>query len=116
MPINPWLRPVLADEGLTRGLGDAEARVLVEWLADWADRLVSAVPDDAARRSRFDYLHRRARALARFVCWWGDERHRPAAVQLAAVERFGWPLPPPEVDPCDLMQQLVAWEDGAAAA
>src|SRR5262245_32926061 len=116
MPINPWLRPILSDDALTRGLGDAEARVLVEWLADWAERLGAAVPDDSARASRLDYLHRRARALARFVCWWGEERRRPAAVQLAAVERFGWPLPPPDVDPCDLMQQLVAWEDGVAAA
>jgi hypothetical protein len=116
MPTNPWLRLILADDALTRGLGDPEARVLVEWLVEWVERLAVQVADATALRARLDYLHRRGRALARFVLWWGEPRSRPAAVQLAAVERFGWPLPPPDVDPCDLMQQLVAWEDGAAVA
>src|SRR5262249_43939906 len=32
------LNPILTDEALTRGLGDAEARMLVEWLVEEADR------------------------------------------------------------------------------
>ena len=38
------IRHVLRDEALTRGLGDIEARMLVEWLADWTELL-----SDAAR-------------------------------------------------------------------
>ena len=33
-----------------------------------------------------------------------------AAGQLAAAERFAWPLPEARVDPCELMQAIVSWE------
>ena len=32
MPVSLLLSRILDDEALTRGLGDAEARLLVEWL------------------------------------------------------------------------------------
>jgi hypothetical protein len=34
-------------------------------------------------------------------------------VQLAAVERFPWPLPTTGRDPCDLMQTILHWESQA---
>jgi hypothetical protein len=111
MRTNPLLDPILDDDALTRGLGDEEARVLVEWLVDWAERL--ALEPGAGAAGRASALHRRGRAIARFVEWWGHRRTRAAAVQLAATERFAWPLPPPDVDPCELMEQIVAWEDVA---
>jgi hypothetical protein len=111
MPADPLLSHILADEALTRGLGDAEARVLVEWLVERAERLARAArPDPAAEVRR---LCRRGRAIARFVTLWGQPRGRGAAGQLAAAERFAWPLPDADVDACELMQAIVAWEGRA---
>ena len=108
MPVSPLLSQVLDDEALTRGLGDAEARVLVEWLVDEVERLEQTRADAGPEVRR---LRRRARALSHFVLLWCIRRDRGAAVQLAAVERFAWPLPDDaEADACELMQQILGWE------
>src|SRR5262249_52404464 len=65
----------------------------------WADRQVRQ-------------LCRRGRAVARFVTLWCTERDCGAAGQLAASERFSWPLPDAWADPCEVMQSIVAWESG----
>jgi hypothetical protein len=109
MQANPLLHHILADDALTRGLGDAEARVLVEWLVEEAEALAdTAAPEQAAGEVR--RLCRRGRAIARFVGLWCLERSCGAAGQLAAAERFAWPLPEAYVDPCELMQAIVSWE------
>jgi hypothetical protein len=124
MQANPLLHHILDDDALTRGLGDEEARVLVEWLVERAEYLNAArsaaldgeqeaeaacgALDNEVRR-----LCRRGRAIARFVALWGQPGSRGAATQLAAVERFHWPLPPGDVDPCELMQDIVEWENTA---
>jgi hypothetical protein len=115
MRANPLLGQILADDALTRNLGDAEARVLVEYLVDQAEHLAEAVPfDQAAGEVR--RLCRRGRAIARFVGLWCLERSRGAAGQLAAAERFAWPLPAARVGPCELMQAIVTWEADQRAA
>src|SRR5947209_2575315 len=107
MPVRSLLSHILDDEALTRGLGDAEARLLVEWLVDQAEQW-EAVRDDPDAEVR--KLCRRARAIARFVQLWCG-RSRGAALQLVGVERFAWPLPDDaEADPCDLMQTIIEWE------
>jgi hypothetical protein len=105
------LSQVLDDEALTRGLGDAEARVLVEWLVERTESLVSA--DDSEDRARYELgrLRRRARSISRFVALWCHYGERGAAGQFAAAERLNWPLPDDEADPCDLMQLILEWED-----
>jgi hypothetical protein len=109
MVANPLLNHILSDERLTRGLGDAEARVLVEWLVEQAEELTRT--DSAAEADRaVRWLCRRGRAVARFVRLWCLEGARGAAGQLAAAERFAWPLPDAEVDPCELMQTIVSCE------
>ncbi len=108
MGIGPLLQLVLGDEGLTRGLGDAEARVLIEWLVERAEGLSATAPAQAADEVR--RLCRRGRAIARFVNLWGLRSGRAAATQLAASERFSWPLPGGDVDPCELMQSILHWE------
>lgn len=109
MPADPLLHPILADDALTRGLGDAEARVLVEGLVEQAEFLAQAGPPAwAAEQVR--RLCRRGRAAARFVALWCHEQDRGAASQLAASERFTWPMPDASADPCELMQSIVAWE------
>ena len=110
MLANPLLNHILCDEALTRQLGDAEARVLVEWLVDQAEVLAETrSPEEATGEVR--RLCRRGRAIARFVALWGQPRSRGAACQLAASERLHWPLPEAAVDPCELMQAIVSWED-----
>jgi hypothetical protein len=108
MPADPLWRAILGDDALTRGLGDAEARVLVEWLVDRSERLTADGAADAD--AQVGRLRRRGRAIARFVTLWGRPRGRGAAGQLAAAERFTWPLPDADREPCELMQHIVAWE------
>ena len=111
MPAGPLLRHILDDDALTRRLGDPEARVLVEWLVEQAEQLADTRrPDEADSEVR--RLCRRGRALAHFVRLWCLDGSPGAAAQLAASERFPWPLPAGAVDPCELMQAIVAWEAG----
>jgi hypothetical protein len=110
MLARPLLSDILGDEGLTRGLGDEEARVLIEWLVEQGDRLVGSAAAADVRR-----LCRRGRAIACFVRLWCYEGSRKSAIQLAASERFGWELPTRSADPCELMQAIVAWESAQRA-
>jgi len=107
---DPLIRTIARDESLTRGLGDVEARMLVEWVVDWAELLAEASQSDADARELLGRLRRRGQAIGRFVRLWGDLRTRGSAAQLAAVERFAWPLPTARMDPPDLMSHILAWE------
>ena len=106
----PLLEPILGDEALTRGLGDMEARVLVEWLVDQAEGAAVDADGEESARALVGRLCRRARAIGRFVHLWCHRADHGAACQLAAVERFAWPLPSNPQDPCDLMQAILYWE------
>lgn len=108
---DPLLRHVLRDEGLTRGLGDIEGRMLAEWVADWTELLVEASRTEADAWSCVKRLSRRGRAIGRFVQLWNEPHDRGAAAQLAAAERFTWPLPTNEVEPADLMHHILTWEN-----
>jgi hypothetical protein len=112
MQCNPFLDPILGDESLTRGLGDAEARVLVEWLVERAEELNQNADAVAAERT-MRQICRRARAIALFVRLWCLDRDPGAAGQLAVTERFHWPWPPPGADACEVMQAIVVWETAA---
>jgi hypothetical protein len=109
MVANPLLNHILSDERLTRGLGDAEARVLIEWLVEQAEELMRTDRGSEAHRA-VHWLCLRGRAVARFVRLWCLDGARGAAGQLAAAERFAWPLPKADVDPCELMQTIVSCE------
>jgi hypothetical protein len=87
MSLKSLLRPILDDEKLTNGLGDAEASALIEWLVARAEERhaqagAEAVPPEVAR------LCLRARAIGRFVWLWCYRGAFGAACQLAATERF----------------------------
>ena len=114
MSVTALLQPVLSDDLLTRGLGDEEARLLVEWLADRAV-LAHEKLADADQVGEMLRLCRRARAISRFVYLWCHQQSHGAACQLAASERFRFPLPLPEVDPYDLMQVILECEESEGA-
>ena len=115
MPASPLLRAILDDDSLSRHLGDAEGRLLFEWLYERAEMLTSANGDDPGVASRIQRLQRRVRAIGRFVHLWCDRRDRGAAGQLAAAEQFHWPMPTPKVDSCVLIETILRHEDRIAA-
>ena len=104
------VRRVLRDDAVTRGLGDMEARVLVEWLAGRAEQLAATRPE-AEAWAGLSRVSRLARVVARFVRLWADPGSRGAAGQLATAERLGWPLPAGDADPDLLTAALLAWLD-----
>ena len=104
------LNQILDNDALTRGLGDPEARILVEWLVDQTEKLAASAKSASRAHDEVARLCRRARAIGRFVGLWCLPRERGAACQLAAAERFCWPLPTTADDPCELMQFILAWE------
>jgi hypothetical protein len=105
------LSQVLADDALTRGLGDAEARILVEWLVEHAEGLAATHCSVDRATAELAKLQRRARSISRFVALWCHLGERGAAGQLATAERLNWPLPGAAADPCELMQSILGWED-----
>jgi len=116
MLAKPLLSEILDNDAITRGLADPEARILVEWLVDRAEVLAEVAPCADGARLEIRALCLRARAIGRFVSLWGQRRERGAACQLAAVERFTWPLPATPEDPCELMQFILDWETRSRAA
>src|SRR5262245_9113290 len=106
MQSTPLVRHILRDESVTRGLGDVEARMIVEWLADRAEQ-AAAMPTDAAAWALVRAACRRARVIATFVRLWVTDQ-RAAALQLVGAERLHWPLPSRDVDPGELMERILA--------
>ena len=112
MRTRPLLNLVLHDEALTRGLGDAEARVLVEWLASWAEQIIGDSADEALAAGRVEQLRHRGRSIRCFVELWCHRQDCGAATQLAATEQFQWPLPDEtDADPWELMHRILDWEE-----
>ena len=109
MPPLSLLSPILDDELLTRGLGDCEARAMVDWLVERFERSHARLAADTCGREIQRLCHR-ARAISRFVFLWCEQQAHGAACQLAATERFVWPLPTTDDDPYDLMNTILKWE------
>lgn len=106
----PFLRPILDDESLTRGLGDEEARVLVEWLVDRAENLAASSLANTVRINCLNALCRRCKTIGRFVHLWSEGEYG-SAVQLAGAENAAWPLPTGPLLPVDLMGQILHSEE-----
>ena len=113
MQSTPLVRYILRDEAITRGLGDVEARILIEWLVDRADGLAEESATEETAWAELGRMCRKARAISRFVILWTNGSPRGAA-QLAATERFTWPIPASAEDPGELMSRILLWESRAA--
>lgn len=99
---------VLDDEGLTDGLGDDEARVLVDWLVLQVEAAAASQSEENASAA-CDDLRRRARVIRRIaldLCESGDiESAKARKPQWAdRVDRL------PTSDPVAIIRQLLAWE------
>ncbi len=104
------LKPILDNEAITRGLGDPEARVLIEWLVAQAEGFSAQLARDDEVLESVQKLCRRARSISRFVSLWTNPKTRGSACQLAATELFAWPLPSTDIDPCELMLDILYYE------
>ena len=109
--IDPLVRRLARDESITRGLGDIEGRMLIEWVVDWAELFANAARSHSDADSLSNRLTRRAKAINRFVQLWANPSTRMGAGQLAASERFRWPLPDDAVNSVDLMEHILGWEN-----
>ncbi len=105
-----FLRPILDDESLTRGLGDEEARLLVEWLVERAENLAASSLADTTRHNCLSAMCRRGRIVGRFVRLWCEGEYG-SAVQLAGTENVTWQLPTGPEEPADLMHRLLGCEE-----
>ncbi len=111
MSVGGLLNEILRNDRLTNGLGDPEARMLVEWLVERVESLEQQGVAAAALELQAQALCHRARCFTRFVWLWCHRRQRSAALQLAGSERFAWPLPTDkDIDPCELMATICNWE------
>ena len=108
--------PILDDEAVSRNLGDAEARLLFEWLVERAE-LAAAKADTEVAAERAVAALSRSGAL--------DRQVRLALVQAAdqgagRAARLGraldWPLPPADIDAWSLTGRILRFEDARAAA
>ncbi len=101
----------LDDDRLTRGLGDEEARLLVDWLVDRVERTAERLGQGDLCRREVSRMCLRLRAVGRFIWLWCYQNEPGAACQLAAAERFAWPLPSRPVGAFELMLEILDWED-----
>jgi hypothetical protein len=111
MRVEPFISRVLADEGLTHGLNDPEARLLIEWLVEQVEVIAGGAEGEDAAGRKVEGLCQRARSIRRFVSLWCHAGEPGAAAQLAATERQAWPLPTPDMDdPCEVLQLILDCE------
>lgn len=111
MQSTPLVRYILRDEAVTRGLGDVEAQMIVEWLAHRAEQIAFTAAGEANAWDQVRRICRRARTIAGFVRLWSTPDMRGAALQLAGAERLHWPLPSGNIDPGELMEGILEWVD-----
>src|SRR5207244_2041157 len=81
MVADAFLSHILDNDALTRGLGDPEARMLVEWLVERTERLAHAAAAHGPAWQQIQQLYRRSRAIGRFVVLWCHARLTGAAAQ-----------------------------------
>lgn len=111
MQSTPLVRYILRDEAVTRGLGDVEAQMIVQWLAGRAEQIAVTSANEETAWARVRQVCRRARTIAAFVRLWSTPGMRGAALQLVGAERLHWPLPAGNFDPGELMEGILEWND-----
>jgi hypothetical protein len=85
--------------------------MLVEWLADRAERIAETCANELAAWAEVRSRCRQARVIGSFVRLWTTPESRGSALQLAGAERLPWPLPAGDVEPIELMGEILTWID-----
>ena len=107
----PLVRYILRDEAVTRGLGDIEASLITDWLAGRAEQLAETAACEEQAWEQVQRLCQRARVISCFVRLWSNPISRGSAMQVVANERLHWPLPHGDMEPDELMLDLLRWID-----
>ncbi len=101
---------VLDDEAITAGLEDPEGRLLVEWLVEQTECIARNAASLQQAKERVERLCHYARALRQFLILWCYDKNPGSAAQLAATQKFAWPLPSAgEENALSILQQVVLW-------
>jgi hypothetical protein len=101
---------VLDDEAITAGLEDPEARLLVEWLVEQTEHIARSAASPQQAKERVERLCHYARALRQFLVLWCYDKNPGSAAQLAATQKFAWPLPSAEEENAlSILQQVLLW-------
>jgi hypothetical protein len=115
MDATPYLDRIADDEGLTDGLADDEAALLLRWLRKRIEKGLAPLKDAAAAEKAAESLFERTRAIARFIdarCYGGDEK---AAEEKRKGLGLKEPLASLPTDAVALAKKLLAAEDAAHA-
>ena len=116
MLVRSVLNLIMGDESLTRRLRDSEARLIIEWLVEEAERAEAECPDEKVLVPVVKRLCQRARSIGRFLDLWFGQPSRSSACQLWAAERFAWPMPEAEEDPYSALRAILCWESDHAGS
>ena len=115
MDATPYLEQIADDEGLTDGLADEEATVLLRWLRARLTKDLAPIRDAATGDKAAQKLFERTRAIAKFIdaySYGGDEKAAEARrLALGLAE----PLTSLPDDAVALARKLTAAEDAAHA-
>lgn len=112
MDAESWLNRIRDDEGITDGLGDDEARVLLDWLCDRVRRRVQSSNDRAAVARDVQEEIRLGRFLGQTIARLCEDRDLASAQQLWAKEKRRPNLAELDAgDPTGALKKLIAWQE-----
>jgi len=115
MDATPYLEQIADDEGLTDGLADDEATVLLRWLRARLAKDLAPIKDAVTGDKAAKKLFERTRAIAKFIdsrCYGGDEKAAEARRLALGLKD---PLASLPDDAVALAMKLTAGEDAAHA-
>jgi hypothetical protein len=104
----PFVSRILDDEGITAGLDDTTAQSLVAGLVKRVEKIVAAVPTEAAAWKKIETLCMRGRKARQFLIAFCQDHDQDAAATIAKSEGFPWPLISSEVsDPETILDHIL---------
>lgn len=104
MDATPLIERVLEDEGITSGLEESEAALMVKLLTNKVGEIAAGTNDAASARQRVDGLCRNARRIGRVVECYRDEGEASARLK---AEQFAMRWPDDARDSSALLQGLL---------
>lgn len=111
MDATPFIDRILDDEGITGGLKDAEAKVLVDWLIASLKQRIRAVSDESKAEEISRTLRRRARRIAKITELLCEQHDTHSASEIWKESGSKHSLDELELrDPTGVVKRLIQWE------